>query len=313
MVPNTYVVDLKNPPETRWLHIIEAEKEKILRAHKVVRKLVSSQCPVWLGSWAIWLCSGKMLYYKEIESIANCLGVPLLDVVLMQVAYELFASCTSIVALPGKHIRTMDWAMNDLKDITIHVNFVHNGYLLANVTTWAGYVGVLTGMRPNGYSVSINFRGTSNRNLGDALWQLWKCHRWPVGYLVRDTLLKIKTYEYALSKLSESPLISPTYIIICGKERADVLARDRDLVDEKRTITVPGQFLVQTNCNVLGRDDNNIFFSKERLDTAHDHLKKKGTDWSSLRSLITRWPCHNALHIYTTEMGCMDEHYASYF
>jgi hypothetical protein len=78
--------------------------------------------------------------------------------VLLQIAYEIFAACTSIVVdgVGGAkshpfHIRTMDWEMPELQPMTIEVQFVKHGRPLFIASTWAGYVGVLTGMRYGGY------------------------------------------------------------------------------------------------------------------------------------------------------------------
>ena len=37
--------------------------------------------------------------------------------------------------------------MPELKKLTIEVDFINNGNVLYTATTWAGYVGVLTGNR----------------------------------------------------------------------------------------------------------------------------------------------------------------------
>ena len=49
---------------------------------------------------------------------------------------------------------------SELQQLTIQVDFVSGGQTVFRATTWAGYVGVLTGMRPQGYSVSVNYRRT---------------------------------------------------------------------------------------------------------------------------------------------------------
>lgn len=80
-----------------------------------------------------------------------------------QVAYEAFAACTGVV-VDGEahplHIRTMDWDMPALAALTIEVDFVRAGAKVFTATTWAGYVGVLTGVRPRGFSVAVNYRRT---------------------------------------------------------------------------------------------------------------------------------------------------------
>ena len=42
--------------------------------------------------------------------------------------------------------------------LTIEVDFIRGGNVVSKATTWAGYIGVLTGVRPEGFSVSVNYR-----------------------------------------------------------------------------------------------------------------------------------------------------------
>ena len=87
-------------------------------------------------------------------------------VLVLQVAYEAFAACTGIVVdASGErahplHLRTMDWDMPALAALTCEVDFVRGGALLFRATTWVGYVGVLTGLKPGAFSVAVNYRRT---------------------------------------------------------------------------------------------------------------------------------------------------------
>lgn len=80
----------------------------------------------------------------------------------MNLSYELFATCTSII-VPDKdgnplHCRTMDWDLPALRDLTLEVEFQRNGKTLYHATTWAGYVGILTGMRPGRFCMLHNMK-----------------------------------------------------------------------------------------------------------------------------------------------------------
>lgn len=115
---------------------------------------------------------------------------------------QAFAHCTSIV-VDGPdgtpiHFRTMDWGdadrttlgggMPELKAITVMIDFQRDGKTVYSATTWAGYVGVLTGMRHGGWSVSVNFRVTEDwGSLKGFLKNAWAgvTSSWPVGFLNR--------------------------------------------------------------------------------------------------------------------------------
>jgi hypothetical protein len=112
--------------------------------------------------------------------VCTAAGLPLGQLVLLQLVYEASAACTSIIvpqdpakvscpiaphprldstlivhvrvcvcsrgqASAPQHIRTMDWGMEFLRPLTIEVDFVKGGRTQYLATTWVGYVGVLTG------------------------------------------------------------------------------------------------------------------------------------------------------------------------
>ena len=49
-----------------------------------------------------------------------------------------------------------------------------------------------------------------------------------VGAMLRDTLLQARTFEEAIPLLSDTPLASPIYLIVSGRDRGAVLTRDRE-------------------------------------------------------------------------------------
>ena len=134
---------------------------------------------------------------KELESVAKQLGIGVGLLLVIQVSYEICASCTSIVAHDENeipfHVRIMDWMIPLLKQFTIEVDFRRNKKTVYKATTWAGYIGILTGMKPNKFSVSVNFREVGESKLKN----LWKSITggWPVGYLVRMNLEQADSYE----------------------------------------------------------------------------------------------------------------------
>ena len=74
------------------------------------------------------------------------------------------AACTSVVVDSGPagvpvHVRTMDWNMLfDLRPMIVNVEFWEHDRFAFAATTWAGFVGIFTGMRADGFSISVNYR-----------------------------------------------------------------------------------------------------------------------------------------------------------
>ncbi|MEQ2173552.1 hypothetical protein GOODEAATRI_033228, partial [Goodea atripinnis] len=97
-------------------------------------------------------------------------------------------------------------------------------------TSFAGYVGLWTGMSPNKFTVSGDQRGTEH------WWNWWKnvvsaflFHRSPVSWLVRETLEEAENFQEAVMRLSKTPLITGVYYIVGGVRAGEgvVITRDR--------------------------------------------------------------------------------------
>ena len=135
------------------------------------------------------------------------------------------------------HARTLDWAMPGVDPrkfaaLVIDLTFTRGGRDLYSCTSIAGYIGVLTGVRPGGFSLSINFRkpycgrwddlpidapsntadGTSALELPSSrlrsLVQLGGVATtallggWPIAFLARHLLETCTTYDAALLALA---------------------------------------------------------------------------------------------------------------
>lgn len=194
-----WVVDLDLPPEERWSEVVAFHAPDLLAVAQHIRselaRMVGKKKATFgekvVGAFLAGAAhAGVVFYGRELAGIAKASGLPLGQLVLLQLVYEASAACTSIVVPQDptqdstpQHIRTMDWGMEFLKPLTIEVDFVKGGRSQYVATTWVGYVGVLTGMRPFGYSVSVNFRVTSG-----AYWKNVKkaiLRAWPIGFLGR--------------------------------------------------------------------------------------------------------------------------------
>ena len=129
--------------------------------------------------------------------------------------------------------------MPELQPLTIEVDFVRAGRVAFRATTWAGYIGILTGVRPGGFSVSVNYRRTEvmneeplkafAKNLQRGL-----ARHWPVSFLVRAALERCGSYggtahnERTLSKPSTCRLLShqsPFHVVTLSHTCRCVLQR----------------------------------------------------------------------------------------
>lgn len=306
-----FTIDLENDPEERWKAVIDEMRESL----EVVMSEVETELDsyglggkLWTGFLKQLGKVGGVLYGKEIEAIARQIGADIGQMIAMQLSYEIHAACTSVVIPYEKTggsilARTLDWEMYGLDDLTINLNVERSGKLVFRCVTWAGFVGVLTGVRPGGYAVSLNHRATANGNLLKNALQGARS-AWPGAFLIRELLADVPKYDEAVESLANSELMAPCYLTVAGPKKGQgaVIVRDRR---EGRILT--GARLAQTNHDPdapldLARDD--VPWSQERRDTAlawlenRRPLKRMGDAWR----LLNKFPIENETTIYACIM-----------
>jgi hypothetical protein len=278
--PKTFIINLNEKPENRWNEVIRHNKNNFRFILNEINSILATMGK--MANNGLWFCGmfnyfGSIMYKKELEGISRESGIPMKKLILMQICYEMFSACTSCVFKDKKgklvHFRTMDWEMDFLKDLTVNVEFVRDGKTIFKGVTWAGYVGIATGMSATGgYSVALNYRRSDGTLLGNFLRTILM--KWPISYLVRYVLENELDYKQTKKVLSTYKLISPCYITLCSgqKEGACVIVRDcgktvriRELGDQK--------YIVQTNCDNM-MDRNDIMWSKDRIRMVRDVLNK---------------------------------------
>lgn len=264
--PERYAVNLDLEPQDRWKEIVRDFAPDILELLKEVKKRVPA---VVIDIVSIIEADIEKYipypYNLEIVGIATNAQVTVGEVVLGNTIYELTAfghggtgglACTSIVAeaLNGTiyHGRNLDYTFADvLRNMTITVDFQQSGKTVYTGTTFAGYVGLLTGQKPYGFTVTLD-----ERDQGDwwmnALEALVAGTHGVAGFLIRDTIADPSMdFENAVTNLAYKPLIAPCYIIVggVGPMEGAVITRDRlAALDIWRLNAIDGRwFLVETN------------------------------------------------------------------
>jgi hypothetical protein len=158
---------------------------------------------------------------------------------ILNIGYEISDACTSIVAkLPNGtviHGRNMDFSIggpltNTLKDVVLVAKVYDGDELKYITTTFAGFIGVITGQKPGGYSVTVD-----TRFYPQGLWELFfeaivaitERNYTLVSFLARDTLTNVNRYENAVEKLSYGNLIADVYYIVAGLNDGAIITRNR--------------------------------------------------------------------------------------
>ncbi|EDQ91591.1 uncharacterized protein MONBRDRAFT_1488, partial [Monosiga brevicollis MX1] len=243
----------------------------------------------------------------EIRGVANATGFDLGEMVLCNLFYELNSGCTSTVAMHDDgtilHGRNLDYSIPGLQNITIQANFTRNGALVYRTTTYAGYVGALTGMKPGVLSVSLDQRHT-NATLWDNIREALFRHGNSVGFTLRSVLETNSSFEDAVSFLSTVDLISVEYIIVGGvsAEQGAVITREReDAIDVWRIQYPRRWFLVETNYDHW----KPVPSSDDRRDPANAFLNQyspSNVSTAAFEQMLNTYPMLNGMTTYTAVM-----------
>lgn len=161
--------------------------------------------------------------------------------------------CTGVLARNHRaevfHGRNMDIGLV-VANITAQARWMKGGAKLLETTQFLGYVGVHTGMRAGGWTVQANERvvlepgpkiGYKNATLLSTAEAFAAGHQ-TVGGFLRGILLQAATFEEALPLLEHTPLASPMYLVVGGRDTSAVITRGRD-----------GPANVSQDTSVLGR------------------------------------------------------------
>lgn len=236
------------------------------------------------------LFGGIIMYHNEIDEIAKILEISFAECLLLQLTYEAFSACTSaLVEVDHQmvHFRTMDWALPELKDITIRIKMYDGDRYLFEAISWAGFVGILTGIKPHKFTISLNYRRSKGGSLFDNL-KMLITGAYPSSYFIRELLSNDVSL---LANIKQVDLISPAYFIVMSDEFSGVIIRDR------KGYRIKSAPIVQTNCDGLN-DGDNILYSFERL----RYMRLKYDSIEELIAHTNQFPVVNNDTIYKTIM-----------
>jgi hypothetical protein len=305
-----YIIDVSTPK--CWNEVVEDHKLKIAAVIGKIRPLYTPYLSFFSLGLYVYKKTGGVIYYeKEIEEISKILDMSFNECLLMQLTYEFCTACTAAVVTSDfghVFIRTMDWDLPELKDITVKIRVVDRrpeggggpqGRHIFEAITWAGFVGIFTGIRPGKYAVALNYRRSSNPSLLDNMLSIFKGYS-PNSFFIRDLL----TNDDVPDRIKTVKLVAPAYYTIMG-DRNFVVIRDREDYFEKWGDDEPGSggaaTLIQTNCD--GEDDpTDIMFSHERERYMYPVLKACHS-LDAIIKHINQHPIKNKSTIYTVIMS----------
>jgi len=179
-------------------------------------------------------------------------------------------------------------------------------------TSYVGYVGLLTGMKPGAFSISLDQRD-SGTLLENFLELLLVPNTMAACFLIRDTLQKQNSFHEAVERLSHTSLVAPSYIIIGGVSTDEGAVVTRDRIAALDLWFLDGSnhrwFLVETNY------DHWKPAGDDRRQVANEGMNATGKQNISLNTIfgvLSTPPVLNDQTTYTTLMSAAAGNYTTY-
>ncbi|KAM4604385.1 acid ceramidase [Polymixia lowei] len=251
-----YTVDLDLPPSKRWVDLITEKKTDLVNMIRIIKDLANAFVPsgklIEMVDIGLPLLVDSLPYPfgDEMKGIAATSGVPLGEVVLFNIFYEVFTVCTSVVAedpngnlihgrnldfglFMGWDMKNKSWIVSEtLKPLVVNIDFRRNNKTVFKSTNFAGYVGMLTGIKPHTFTLTMNERFSLDGGyIGILEWILGKRDGMWMSFLTRSVLENSTSYEDAKNRLALTKLLAPAYFILGGNKTGQgcVITRSRVL------------------------------------------------------------------------------------
>ncbi|VDM58126.1 unnamed protein product [Angiostrongylus costaricensis] len=320
-----YNVSLDLPPSQRWKEISTAYAQEIKNLIGVLIDFITPLVPNAV-EWVDFLFGDleKELpqpYRDEILSISNDTGIPVGQIVVYNIFYEIFTVCTSIIAQdPDGHIvhaRNLDFGLflgwnpeiheweisSALRRMIINVNWMKDGKILYKSNNFAGYIGIYNGMKERAFSITANERFQLDGGyLGMLRWMigLEPNGKW-MSWLTRETLEQYNTYAEAKEHLMTTPILSPVYYILGGMNPGEgsVITRSltkTDLLNELNPSEENGWYLLETNYDL----NKPVLYLDDRRTPGNHCMQVLGQKNVSLQGLFNVLSSRTNLNKLTT-------------
>ncbi|KAL3880383.1 hypothetical protein ACJMK2_032627 [Sinanodonta woodiana] len=335
-----YTINLDDPPITRWEQVGKDKKGEInfllFKFKQFILELSST-----IGALIIQELDNlgpkldSMLpqpFADELKGMANSSGLQLGEIVLYNLFYEFFTVCTSIVAedTTGKlyHGRNLDFGLflgwntqnktweitSALRPTIINIDWQKGGKTVFKSVNFAGYIGILTAVKPGIFTLSMNERFKLDGGyLGILEWLLGKRTGQWMGFLTRNTMESVNSFDEAIKVLANTEMLAPAYYIVGGNKSGEgcVITRNREVEGtdlwQMRSVGAGQWYILETNYDHW----NKPLFLDDRRTPANrcmQNLTQQNVGISGIFDVLSSKPVLNKLTTYTALMQVNSGH-----
>jgi hypothetical protein len=169
----TYRIDLSLPPSERYIQVATDFAPRMKKVTPLFDEVLAPLIPWAFMRRIVEFVASLVLRRvysseetQELKGISKASGLDMYFLVALNVLLDSFLGCTSggVLTQPHSsagssdqsermmHFRTLDWGMSPLRNVLVVLEFVRSKSkepekVLARTITYAGFVGVLTGVR----------------------------------------------------------------------------------------------------------------------------------------------------------------------
>ncbi|EHK23470.1 uncharacterized protein TRIVIDRAFT_74061 [Trichoderma virens Gv29-8] len=280
-----YRIDLDLPPAERYVKMASDFAPQMKEITPLFDMVLESAVP-WLFLRSIIKFTASLILRRvysseetqELVGIAKASGVDMYFLVAFNLLLDTLLGCTSGGVLTRlkkgerqthtepsarmMHFRTLDWGMPELRSVLVVLEFVRSKSeepqtVIARTITYAGFVGVLTGVRQH-LSLSLNFRpGHSCSTLSLRIHQslVLLGVRPSISSVLRQHFLRPERHHPTITDVVKSitgTRTAPCYVILCSGAETTVV--QKDLVNAQTRSAV--DFIVHTNHDLAPTDQS---------------------------------------------------------
>lgn len=252
-----YTIDLSSPPISRYQHVAKDFLPQLASLTPLFSQIIPRPFCRKLAALLLRRLHSKE-QTSELIGIQRVTKVGMHLLIALNVLLDLMMGCTSggVRVQNGAkmlHFRTLDWGMDPLRKIVVHLDYVRDGAKVAECVTYVGYIGVLTGVS-KGLSVSLNFRPVHDARTCLAQLRFYFHHvlvlfgfRPSISSIMRELLIPAESAPrrslWQIERGLPSRVTTAAYLIFCDGQRTLTLEKDY----RSAVVNSSSDFIVMTN------------------------------------------------------------------
>lgn len=227
----TYDIDLDSPPEQRWVQAAKDHAHYLQALAGIINHIFDKKKS---GPLVAALKKGLVPeYQQEMQGLAAAANITYDSLLAACCYYELTKvhgagdlpdindkACTSIVAQNDNG--TMYLARNFdyptlFSPLLVNARFTKGGKTAYEGTTVVGTIGLITGVLPGGFAVSIDARGHHDPTTAQQV-KVAENGGFLFVHIARRAMDVVSSYEDAVKFYKSTPMIAPGYLIVGGSK-----------------------------------------------------------------------------------------------